>query len=290
MKSDPIFVVGSTGSVGSELVKQLLEKGQRVRGATRNPAGAARRCGSAVEFVEFDLLRPETFSAALAGVKRAFLMARPGDERSDEWAIPLVDEMKHRGVEHVVDLSALGAEQRDDFALRRTEEHLEKSGMAFTHLRPNWFMQVFTSGPLFAGIQSAATIAIPAADARISYIDIRDIAAAATAALTVVGHANKAYTLTGPESLDHQTIAGEISNAAGRTIRYVSIGEDDARKAILSAGLAPQQAERLVGFYRLVRTGACAAVSPDVETILRRSPIPFHQFAADHAGCWTAGV
>ena len=286
MTSELVFVVGSTGAVGSELVKQLLQKGQRVRGATRNPGDAVRRFGSAVEFVELDLERPETYATALDGAKRVFLMARPGDDHSDRLAIPLIDEMKRQGVQHVVDLSAFGAETRDDFALRKIEKYLEASGMAFTHLRPNWFMQIFTAGPLLAGILSNAAIAIPAADAGISYIDVRDIAAVASSTLTGDLHANKAYTLTGPQAINHQDIASEISRAAGKMIRYVPMGEDDARKVIRSAGLSAAQTERLVGFYRLVRAGVCAPVSPDVEAVLGRPPIPFRQFAADHARCW----
>jgi len=285
----PILVVGATGAVGSELVSQLRHKGERVRGATRKPADASRRFGSAVEYVEFDLERPETYATALAGVKRVFLIARPGDDHSDRLAIPLLDEMKRQNVRHVVNLSAYGAETRDDFALRKIEKHLEASGMAFTHLRPNWFMQVFASGPLLVGIRSSAAFAIPAADARISYIDVRDIAAVAAVSLTTKDHTDKAYTLTGPQPLNHDEIAHRISNAVGKAIRYVPISEENARKAILSAGLSSERTERLIGFYRLVRAGACDRVSPDVETVLGRLPIAFEQFAANYAHCWTEG-
>jgi uncharacterized protein YbjT (DUF2867 family) len=286
MNSAPVFVVGATGAVGRELVQQLLLKGQRVRGATRNPAAAAHRFPSAVEFVTFDLLRPETHAPALAGVEKVFLMARPGDEHSDRLATPLIALMKRLGVRHVVDLSALGAERRPDFALRITELALEASGMAFTHLRPNWFMQVFTSGMLLDAIQSRATIAIPAGDARISYIDARDIAAAAAAALTCDDFVNKAFTLTGPQALDHTDIAREISHALGTPIRYIPVSETDARAALQAANFPPEWVERLVGFYRLVRTGACAGVAPDAEIILKRPPTSFRQFVADHVHCW----
>jgi uncharacterized protein YbjT (DUF2867 family) len=158
--------------------------------------------------------------------------------------------------------------------------------MAFTHLRPNWFMQIFSTGSLLAGIRATSSICIPAADARISYVDVRDIAAVATVALTAPGHVGQAYTLTGPQALNHDEIAHSISRATGKTIRYVPIGEDAARTAIQSAGLSAERTERLMGFYRLVRAGACAPVSPDVENVLGRSPIAFEQFAIEHASCW----
>jgi uncharacterized protein YbjT (DUF2867 family) len=282
---EKILVIGATGSVGGEIAAQLSRKGESVRGATRKPADTSQSIAN-IEFVEFDFERPETYAPALNGVGRVFLMARPGDEQADQFALPLIDEMKRKGVRHVVNLSAFGAEKQDAMALRKVEKYLECSGIDFTHLRPNWFMQIFTSGPLFAGIRATAAISIPTADAKISYIDVRDIAAMATAAFTEPGHAGKAYTLTGPQSLDHYDIAREISNVAGKTIQYIPISEEAARKAIESAGLSPQRVERLVGFYRIVRAGLCAPVSSDVESVLGRAPIAFENFATDNASCW----
>ncbi|MEK6407304.1 MAG: hypothetical protein AABN34_10100 [Acidobacteriota bacterium] len=96
----------------------------------------------------------------------------------------------------------------------------------------------------------------------------------------------KAYTLTGAQALDHYEIAGAISGATGKTIQYIPISEDAARKAIEAAGLSLERATRLIGFYRLVRQGFCEPVSPDIQTVLGRPPTSFAQFARDNAGCW----
>jgi len=283
----PVLVIGATGTVGSRLVMELGWRGERVRGATRQPAAARRRSGDAAELVEFDFERPETFAPALDGADRVFLIARPGDEQADRVAAPLIDEMKRQGMRHVVNLTAMGVEMLDGMALRKVERHLEDSGIGFTHLRPNFFMQVFSGGPLLTDIRSTGAIHVPAADARISYIDARDIAAVAAAALTEPGHVGKAYTLTGGEALDHHEVAHAISEAAGRAVRYVPISEEAARTAIEGGGLSPERAERLIGFHRLVRQGFCAPVSPDVRTVLGRPPISFAQFARDNVAYWT---
>jgi uncharacterized protein YbjT (DUF2867 family) len=237
--------------------------------------------------VEFDFERPETFAAALDGVDRVFLIARPGDDHADRVALPLIDEIVRKGVRHVVNLSAMGAETREDFALRKIERYLEDSGVGFTHLRPNFFMQVFSTGPLLMDIRSTGAIHIPAADAKLSYIDARDIASVAAATLTEQGHAGKAYTLTGGQALDHNDIARAISDAAGKTIGYVAISQEAARAGLAGVGLSPARIERLLGFYRLVRQGFCSPVSSDVETVLGRPPISFAQFANDNASCWS---
>jgi len=175
-----ILVVGATGTVGSSLVAELVKVGVPVRAATRDPVSAAARGGfsSEAEIVSFDLTRAETFNAALDGVERAFLVARPGDEHADLLAFPLIDAMEKRGVRRVVDLSAMGAELRPSFALRKIELRLEASTMAFTHLRPNWFMQMLAGGAFLAAVHATRTLRVPAALAKISWIDARDVSAA----------------------------------------------------------------------------------------------------------------
>jgi uncharacterized protein YbjT (DUF2867 family) len=284
--SGRVLVIGATGTVGGALVSELRRVGAEVRGATRDPAAAAARdLLPADAWVPFDLERPETFPGALAGVDRVFLVARPGDDAPERTALPLLAEMARQGVRHVVDLSALGAEQREEFGLRKVERALEASGMAWTHLRPNWFMQVFTGGPLHADLRRTGAFHLAAGDARVSYVDARDIAAVAAAALTRPAHEGHAYTLTGPAGLTGAEVAAALSAAAGRPLDYVALDEEVARQA-LTAALGARWAERLVGFYRLVRAGWCAPVSPAVEQVLGRPPVAFADFAREHAAAW----
>jgi uncharacterized protein YbjT (DUF2867 family) len=283
--SGRVLVIGATGSVGSEVVSQLVRAGQQVKAATRTPA-SVHLSDAAVECVEFDFERPETFAKALTGVDRVFLIARPGDDDADVVAFPLIDEMKRLKVRRVVNLTAMGVEAREDMALRKIERYLEESELDFTHLRPNFFMQVFSTGPLLSDICSTGGIHLPAADARLSYIDVRDIAAVAARALIDESHIGKAYTLTGGRSLDHYEIAQYISGAAERSIEYIPISEENAKLALANAGLSRARAERVIGFYRLVRQGFCAPVSADAEVILGRPPISFPQFANDFASSW----
>src|SRR4051812_40274526 len=119
-----ILVVGASGNVGSRLVRLLASRGERVRAAAREPM----RLSGASSVVSFDFDRPETFAPALAGVGRVFLIARPGDEHADVVALPLIDAMRKVGVRHVVNLTAMGADEAEHVqALRRIELHLEAS-------------------------------------------------------------------------------------------------------------------------------------------------------------------
>lgn len=286
-KNDAILVLGATGTVGGELVRQLVARNQRVRAGSRDPGRAADLLSAGAEVVELDLERPGTFAPALQGVDRVFLVARPGDEHPEVLACPLIDELRRHPVRHVVNLSALGAERRPDFGLRRVERYLESSGIASTHLRPNWFFQIFSSGPLHEAILRRGVIGVPAASARISFVDARDVAAVAAVALTRPGHAGKAYALTGAAAYDHADVANAISEVAGRRVAYHPIDEETAGRALRASGLPPEWVERLIGFYRLVRRGMCAPVSPDTARVLGRAPLSLRRFVADYQQRWS---
>lgn len=285
--SGTILVIGSTGTVGHDVVRGLAEAGREVRAATRDPATArGREWTGRVRPVAFDYEVPATWGPALEGVERVFLMARPGDDDADRHSIPFVDEAVRRGVRRVVALSALGVERLPGMALRKIEVHVEASGLEWTFLRPNFFMQLFSNGSLQGAIRTSGTISVPAADACLSWIDSRDIAEVAVRALADDDLVGRALSLTGGESLDHASVAAAIARAAGREVRYVPVDEDASRAALERIGMSAARIARLMGFYRLVRAGACAPVLPDLEDALGRPPTPFDRFAADHANCW----
>jgi uncharacterized protein YbjT (DUF2867 family) len=283
---DAILVTGASGRVGHALVQELGRRGCRVQAAVRRISERLPWHTGLITQVEFDFDKPKTFRGALDGVDRVFLIARPGDDAADATAAPLLDEIARRRIRSIVNLTAMGVELLHGTALRKIEVAIEASGIPFTHLRPNFFMQIFSADPLLSGITARGIIAVPAAESRLSFVDSRDVAAVAASALTDERHWGRAYTLTGDCALNHREVATAISRATGRRVRYVPIDDETARKAIMDGGLSPERAERLLGFYRHVRAGHCSRISPDVAEVLGRPAVTFGQFAADHAEAW----
>jgi len=284
--SDKILIIGATGRVGGQLVRLLTEKGETVRAATRSLSTVLTRLPSVTEAVEFDFEQPETFAPALKGVAKVFLVARPGDNHADKVAVPFIDMAKTEGIRLIVNLTAMGVERDNSFMLRILERYIEASEIPYVHLRPNWFMQNFNSGPMLEDIRNTGGLHLPASDAKLSFIDVRDIASVALAALTEPHHAGNAYTLTGGIALDHYEIVDILSRVAGKTIAYVPLSEEVACAALNKAGVAGDLIERWTKFYRIVRQGLCAAVTSDVELVLGRPPISFEQYAHDHSLAW----
>jgi uncharacterized protein YbjT (DUF2867 family) len=281
-----ILITGSTGKVGSELVKLLVNKGETVRAATRNPFSSKLNIQENIETVEFDYEQPETFVPALNGIKKVFLVARPGDNQFDNCAASFIEEMRNNGIQHIVDISAMGIETDESFTMEVLERYIEDSGISYTHLRPNWFMQNFNSGLIYKGILSTGALHLPAGDAKISFIDVRDIAAVGASALSEPVHAGKAYTLTGGEALDHFQVTEKINRATGRDISYVPISEETARLLLEREGVEIDHIERWTNFFRKVRDGLCAEVSTNVELIIGRPPVTFDKYVNDYANAW----
>jgi uncharacterized protein YbjT (DUF2867 family) len=101
------------------------------------------------------------------------------------------------------------------------------SGLAWTILRPNTFMQNYASGPAFDGLRTRRAILEPAGAGRSAFVDVRDIAAVAAAVLAApdgehaVRHAGRTYVLTGPAALDRMAVAAAFSAALGEPVTYV---------------------------------------------------------------------
>ncbi len=280
-----ILVTGATGLNGSELVRRLSAKGVPTRALVRNTSKAqALAALPNVEIAEGDMSRPETLAAALRGVDRAMLISS-SDPAMLEVQSSFIDAAKRAGVRHVVKLSGIIPELDSPFRFARMhaeiEKRLEASGLAFTHLRAGEFMPAyFRQVPSIVG---RGILALPMGDARIASVDIGDIAEVSVRVLTTSGHENKIYPLTGPEALSMAEVAEKLSAVTGKTIRYVDVPPDDARKARLAAGVPPYLAEGLDELFAERRKGKESQVFPTIERVFGWRPTSFDEFARRNA-------
>lgn len=283
---EKILVIGATGRVGSGLVKMLIDAGKKIRVASRQPEKALQQFQNTVESVEFDYNKPQTFAPALKGIDKLFLSVRPGDNHSDKVSMPLIDEAIGAKVKHIVDLTAMGVEKDETFMLRILEKYIESSGIPFTHLRPNWFMQNFTSGPMLEDIKRTGALHLPAGDARISFIDTTDISCAALAAISNSKHYGKAFTLTGERALSHYEVTEIITNVSGKTVNYVPLSEDEAIAKLIENKIPMGLIERWTDFFRKIRKEFCSPVTHDVEYLTGQKPTSFESFARNNSSIW----
>src|ERR671921_842260 len=283
-----ILVSGATGNNGIEILKRLATGDVQVRAMVRNLDRASGIALPHVEVVEGDFDRPETLLAALAGVERAFLLTN-SSERAESQQIAFIDAARKSGVAHVVKLSQFDADVDASGRFQRyhavVEAALQESGLAYTILRPNLYMQGLLNFRPTIAPQNAFYAA--AGDAKVSVIDVRDIAEVAVAALTESGHEGKIYELTGPQALTHAQMAEGLSEALGRRVSFVDIPPEAMRDALLGVGLPVWQADGLLEDYAHYRRGEAAAVTSGVRDAIGKAPRSFDEFARDYAAMFS---
>ena len=194
-----------------------------------------------------------------------------------------VEAAQEVGVQHIVKQSVMGAAE-EAFNLakihRPIEKAIETSGLAWTFLRPNSFMQNVVT---YMGetIKTEAAFYSASGEARISHVDVRDIAAVAVKALTDSSHVGKAYTLTGPEALTYDELANELSKVLGRQIRHISLSPSDLKQGMVAGGMPEEIADRMLDLERYFREDQASRITDDIKQLTGRDPRRFSQYALD---------
>jgi uncharacterized protein YbjT (DUF2867 family) len=271
-----VLVTAASGKVGREVLAQLPARHVDARAASRRSA------------VPLDWSDPSTWPAVLEGVDRVFLIVPGGDDghRSvtglGAAVVEFLDLAEHRGVERVVLMTALGMEHAPaEVEQRGVELHLQSSGLEWAILRPNWFFQNLTDGPLCALADAHdGVLRLPTGDAAVSFIDTRDIAAVAVEAL-LDDHNGREYSLTGPQGLTFAAVANACRDSVIPVEAYQPVSEEEFRRAALELGWHPDYVHTLSGLFATIATGHAAPVLPDTAKVLGRAPRSLPEFVKE---------
>jgi uncharacterized protein YbjT (DUF2867 family) len=298
--TETILITGATGTVGSEVVKHLVssksggvgkgEKNVTVKAAVRSAANDDNTFQNLkeVQTVQLDYDKPDTLAAAFRDVDKLFLLT-PFQSNMVDLTSNLVREAKNARVKYIVKQSVMGADAEPGISParlhRQAEKIIEESEIPFTFLRPNFFMQNFVNFYSHF-IKTQGAFYAPAGDAKVSFVDVRDIASVAVQALindSQQQHTQKAYDITGGEALSYGEAAEILSNEVGKKIKYVNISDDDARKGMKDAGMDEWTINSMIELFEITRAGYLSTISPVVEQLTGNKPITFSQFAKDYA-------
>jgi len=284
-----ICVTGAGGTVGREVIKELESAKAPFRAAyfSKSKADAARAKG--IEAVIIDYNNPGTLEAAFRGCDKLFLLG-PTALNQSELERNAVEAARAAGVKHIVKLSVLGAPE-ELYSLakvhRSVEKAIESSGIAWTFLRPNAFMQnaVTYMGPT---IKAEGAFYSASDEAKISHVDVRDIAAVAVKVLTEPNHDGKAYAISGSEALTYDEVASELAKTLGRPISHVNLPPSDLKGGMLAAGMPEGIADQMLDLERFFRGGGASHASSDIKQVTGREPRRFADYVEETAatGVW----
>ena len=221
---DVILVTGATGNTGALLLQQLERRGARVRAMVRAPHDGTQLPHTSATVVGGTFDDPHSLEAALRGVTRAYLVT-PSSPDAEAQQTRFAELAAAAGVTHLVKLSQLAADHASPVRFLRyhaaVERRIRELGISFTFLRPNLYLQGLLA--FQSMIAKEGYFVAPIGDAPVSAVDVRDIAAVATVALTKPGHEGMTYTITGPAAVTHAEIAGALGKAIGRHVAFVDV-------------------------------------------------------------------
>jgi uncharacterized protein YbjT (DUF2867 family) len=276
-----VLITGATGEVGSKVVKQLLQRGERPRIFVRDAAKAHALFDGKVDVFVGDLADPASLQPALQGIEKLFLV-------NSGPRIPVLDDLaakaaKAAGVQHIVKLSSADVQQRLAIGAwhEKGEAAIRASGIPFTFVRPTGFMSNLLAWR--HSIAAEGVVRSSAGDGKRPFIHSEDIAAVAVQALTTQDYVGQSLVITGPEALSFAEVTKKIGAAIGRQLRFQAISDEEAGRRFSATGASAEETAAHIELWRAIREGRVAAVTDGVERILGRQPIPLEQWLRENA-------
>ena len=282
-----ILVAGATGVLGSEIVRNLLSRGEKVRAMTRKtskPEAVDRLRTAGAEIVVADLKEPASLAAACKGVDgvissvTSVTTAQPGDsfEATDgKGTISLIDAARKAGVKKFVFVSFdanCAPEAPLPRAKRDVEKHLEKSGLDYTILHPSLFFESWLSPMLFADPVAGTARIYGRGTEKIRYVAVADVAELAVQSLTRPFASMATIPFGGPEPISQRDALELFEDAFGKKFAVAEVPEE-ALEAQWQA--AEDQLEKSFAALMLgVARGFDAGVEPPFEEFPMRMTSP----------------
>ncbi|WP_328321673.1 SDR family oxidoreductase [Kribbella sp. NBC_00382] len=259
-----IGVTGSTGQLGSRIARLLAADGVPQRLIVRDPGRAPALAGAEVAQAAYG--EHSALLDALDGVSTLLLLS--ATESADRVSLhkATVDAAVAAGVERIVYTSFVGASASATFTYARdhwhTEEHVRSTGVDFTFLRDNLYLDFL---PGFVG--EDGVMRGPAGDGRVAAVTRDDVAEVAARVLVSSQHSRMTYDLTGPSAFTLTEAAALMSAAWGRSVRYEPETLDEAYRSREGFGAAPWEVAGWVTSYAAICSGELSGVSSAVEDI-----------------------
>ena len=275
------LITGATGNIGSLVTERLIARGERPCVFVRDANKARAMFGGRVEIRLGDLADAAAMATAFEGIDSLFLLnSGPGLGARDRTA---AFAAKAAGVRHLVKLSTLDVQTKVGTGPwhAQGEDAVRQSGVAFTFIQSAAFMSNALGWA--SSIRTKGVVRSSTGDGKIAFIHPTDIADVVTGVLTTGEHEGKSLVITGPTPLSYGEMAAAISAAMGKSVRFESMSDAQARKIALGWSDSNEYAEALVDIWRAVRQGRLATVSDAVERVTGRKPIAFKTWADENA-------
>ncbi|MGC4937251.1 SDR family oxidoreductase [Kribbella sp. DT2] len=274
-----IVVTGSTGLLGGLVIQDLLDAGVpagEIKAVARSKEKAAGLAERGVQVVIADYDQPASYDEVFAAGDRVLLISgsEPGRRIPQHQAV--IDAATAAGVAQLAYTGIFGG-PKADFLLsadhRATEQAILDSGLPYTFLRNNWYVEMLLND-LAGAVERGAVVNGVTADARIATATREDYAAAAAVVLRTDGHLNQAYELGGDVAWTFGEFAAEVAKQSGKPVVHTPISHDDNLALLIKVGLPEGFAQVLADVDDAISRGALAGTPGDLSRLIGRPTTP----------------
>ncbi|WP_149360299.1 NAD(P)H-binding protein [Lolliginicoccus suaedae] len=271
-----IVVTGATGSLGTLVIKELLERtpASQIAAVARDATKAQHLAEQGIEVRIADYGKPETLASAFAPGDTVLLISGSEVGQRVPQHKAVIDAAAAAGASRLVYTSILGG-PRASFLLadehKQTEQLIEESGLEHTILRNGWYTENYTAQ---IPVQRQHGVLGSAGDGRIAAAPRADYAAAAAVVLTTEGHGSAAYELNGDTSFALAEYADELARQTGEDIAYVEVSPAEHEDILAGAGVPAAMAHILADVDIAIRQGQLASHGNDLSRLIGRPTTP----------------
>lgn len=282
-----VMVTGALGNVGGYVANYLIQNGQEVVVADIDEKKLEEKYDNIAKVALFDFTDTNTFSYALEGVDRVFIMRPPhlGKPRDLK---PFVEALQEKGDIRLVSfLSLIGVENNPVPPHHKIEKYIEQAGLPYCHIRPSFFMQNISGIHAFE-IKYFDRIVVPVKNALTSFIDAEDIGEIVAKVLSESEkHQNRGYSITGMEAIDYYTVAKIMSEELGRKIIYANPKSSLAKRYWIDVrGMEKEYVTVMGMLYMMTRIGTAKKVTRVFEDVMGKKPQTFREFVRKNIDAW----
>ncbi len=279
-----ILLTGVTGKTGGATANELIKKGVPLRALVRDAGKATALKEAGVELVVGDAGDRDVVARALEGIEKATLIL-PNSQEQKGMEMQFVDLAAEAGVKHIVKLSSFEAVPEATCPIPAlhyaVEQHIRASGMDWTMVRPNFFMQNLLANG--ATIKAEGKFYLPMGDGVTVMMDCRDIGAAIAETLVGSGHEGQSYEITGPEVMSFYDVADQFSEVLGKKVEYIDQDPAVYRDRISQFLTSQWHLDSIMQLFSEIAEGVVPPkVTDTFSKLVGRDPIPFRQFVRDY--------
>jgi len=278
-----ILITGITGRVGSSAGRYLLNSGQSVKGLTRDRQKASDLADLGAEIILGDILNANDIKKALHDVEIVILVTGNGPHQLEAECLIAHESYAH-GIKHIIKISSMEASPKAKGPIpkahHRIEKFIEGTGITYTFLRPNFFMQNLM---LFSqSIKMSNQFSLPLGRAKTGIIDANDVGEIAGRIASKIPEKSSIRELSGESLLDFHDVAKLMSKALGKQIHYNEQSHADFHSHLAKTIPSPWHVDAVSLLFKEIANGALEATTNDAKDILGRAPTDVQEFVSHH--------